>query len=161
MLNLDKVKGAVVTQDGNYYPFGKQQTNDQTHITSENYHNTSFNHDIVPQQWFQDLNYKFTLQDMYFHVIQLSSKGLVIILHDKLPHENDLFIINTPLDLSQEQKQFFKENYSYFQSLIDNKKATFEATAYKENGVPAWYDNIKTLNEFYDKLNIKSNNKTL
>lgn len=52
MLDLESVKGIVITTDGNCYPFGKQQSIDQRVLSSENYHDTAFNKDIVPQKWF-------------------------------------------------------------------------------------------------------------
>lgn len=50
MLDLESVKGIVITQDGQYYPFGKQQSPDQKVLTSDNYHDTTFKKDIVPQK---------------------------------------------------------------------------------------------------------------
>ena len=50
MLDLESVKGIVITQDGQYYPFGKQQSPDQKVLTSDNYHDTTFKKNIIPQK---------------------------------------------------------------------------------------------------------------
>lgn len=50
MLDLESVKGIVITQDGQYYSFGKQQSPDQKVLTSDNYHDTTFKKDIIPQK---------------------------------------------------------------------------------------------------------------
>ena len=155
MLDLESVKGIVITQDGQYYPFGKQQSVDQHILKSENYHDTSFNKDIIPQKWFQDLNYKFTLPNMYYHLIRLSAMGLVFILHDVLPPNNPMYTIYTTSNLTDEQKAFFQTNYPYFQSLSKKENTIFEAMAFNHNGNSVWATSIKDLNEFYELLDIQ------
>ena len=116
-------------------------------IARKNYHDTSFKKDIVPLKWFQDLNYNFTLQDMYTHLIKLSSKGLIFILHDILPDNIAIYIIQTPLELTQKQKQFFEENYSYFQNLFTKENTIFNAMAFQDNK-NVWPQSITNINDF-------------
>ena len=157
MLDLESVKGIVITTDGNYYPFGKQQSIDQRVLSSENYHDTAFNKDIVPQKWFQDLNYHFDIHNMYYHTMKLSSNGLIFIFHDVMPPNNPIYIIEAPINLTYMQKQFFKDYRSYLQELYNKPNTTIEATSYNPDQTTAWRTYIQSLDEFYELMNI---NKT-
>lgn len=161
MLNLEFVKGAVITKEGNYYPFGIQQSKDQKILTPINYHNTSFNKEIVPLEWFQKLNYKFTLPNMYYHLIQLSSMGFIFILHDVLPPNNSFYTIQTTINLTEKQKVFWQHNYSYFQNLFEKENTIFEAMAYNDDGTQAWPQTVKDFNEFYELLSIQKTPKKI
>ena len=157
MLDLEAVKGIVITTDGNYYPFGKQQSINQHILTSDNYHDTAFNKDIVSQKWFQELNYPFDIHNMYYHTMKLSSNGLIFIFHDVMPPNNPIYIIETPINLTDSQKQFFKDYRSYLQELYNKPNTTIEATVYNPDQTTAWRDYIQTLDKFYELMNI---NKT-
>ena len=159
MLDLETVKGIVITKDGNYYPFGKQQSPDQKVLTSDNYHDTAFKKDIVPQKWFQDLNYNFSIQNMYYHTTELSSKGLIFIFHDVIPPNNPIYIIQTTINLTDEQKNFFKENYQYLRELNNKPNTIFEATAYNQDRSSVYRTCVDNLDQFYELLHIKKTYK--
>ncbi len=161
MLDLEAVKGLVITEDGNYYPFGKQQKINQRPLTSDNYHDTAFQKDIIPQKWFQKRNYNFNIHHMYYHTIRLSSEGLIFIFHDIIPPNNPIYIIQTTTSLTNQQKEFFKKYYQYFKELFNKPNTIIEATAYNPNYSLAWHSYIKDLDKFYELLNINKTYKKI
>lgn len=94
---------------------------------------------------------------MYYHTTELSSKGLIFIFHDIIPPNKPIYIIQTTINLTDEQKKFFKENYPYLRELNNKPNTIFEATAYNQDRISAWRTCIDNLDQFYELLHI---NKT-
>lgn len=46
---------------------------------------------------------------MYYHTTELSSKGLIFIFHDVISPNKPIYIIQTTINLSDEQKNFLKK----------------------------------------------------
>ena len=69
----------------------------------------------------------------------------------------DVFVEEEGASATDEQKNFFKENYQYLRELNNKPNTIFEATAYNQDRSSVWRTCVDNLDQFYELLHI---NKT-
>ncbi len=164
-MNIEEVKGIIIDIEGNTHAFGKHKYGNSSTFSEENYHEPSFNNEIVPTKWFQEfiknLNFDYNeyKQDRSIHqqFILLAENGLAIILNGCSSTQNGeyhLYTIQTPTNLSEKQKETLAQNYQKLNNIIEEDNAFFEGIAYDNNG-NEWSDSAYDLDTFYDNMNIE------
>ena len=158
-MELEHVNGIIVWEDGIPHSFGVNKMASPKELTDENYHSTSFLIDIYPKKWFQDTEYPYD-QKLGFgrQLGDLASFGFVTLCNtsSRITDQDDYycFLINAPINISDNAKDYLTSIYEDFKELLERKQAYFQGTAYLENGDYAWKSPAFTLEEFYDKLEI-------
>ena len=70
-----------------------------------------------------------------------------------------MYCIYTPKTLTENQQLLLEENYQGIKELINRKKAYFEATAFDEECEYVWTDLVYNLDDFYNRMNLKTPEK--
>lgn len=157
-MNIEDVKGILIDRDGGLHPFGKNVMAHVKDMSDDNFHESSFKKDVLPTSWFKGLNYDYNGENIFTLIDDLSMIGIVGVLNcSSLTANGEEFIsyaITTPSELSSEQKKVFSDNYEHLKELLDGEDRYFEAEGHDKLGNYCWDDNIYSLDEFYDKLEI-------
>ncbi len=161
MKNIEHVKGILITPNGEKYSFGKHSYESVAKRTDENYHDSAFNNEILPQPWFkklqEELEFEYTSDTIHRQLITMASKGIIVLLNGSSTSqqgEYNVYYIHTPKTLFPAQKEVFEKDYLSFKELIERKNAYFEAAVVDENENYVWNDFIYNLDEFYDRMNL-------
>lgn len=161
MKNIEFVKGILITPDGQKHPFGKQSYESVKNPKKENYHDSAFNNEILPQPWFQklqeELGFEYTTDTLHRQSMTMAAKGIIVMLNGSNPNqygEYNVYCIHTPKKLSSAQKEVLENDYLSFKEVIERKNAYFEADGFDENENYIWNDFVYNLDEFYDRMNL-------
>lgn len=162
-MDLENVLGIVISKDGEMHPFGKFKLAEVSELSEENFHDPSFKNEVVPSQWFQDLesnleNFYDSNQTLRKQIFDMTNyHGLTFLLNaNNLKPDNEPFYcytIQCPFDLSDETRECLENNYDYLKNLIDRQQALFEGEPYLD-GAYIWNESAYNIDDFYDKMGL-------
>lgn len=162
MVDIEFVKGMLITPDGEEHPFGIHSYDDKDKNKDENCHDTAFKNDILPKTWFkrleEELGFQYTSDTVHRQAMIMAAKGVIILINgsDTNSHgeEYNVYCIHTPETITLKQKEKLEDSYAEMKDLLERKHAYFEANAYKEDESYLWQDFVYDLDEFYDRMNL-------
>ena len=163
MLDIEHVKGILIAPDGKQKSFGALLYGTTEDLTEDNYHDVSFNKEILPTTWFQklqqELNFNYNKEDtIHRQVMVMASKGIITILNcssiTSSQGEYNAYCLHCPEQLTTNQKELLENSYTELKTLIEEKDAYFEATGYDTNEDYIWDDFVYDLDDFYDRMNL-------
>ncbi len=159
-MNLEQVNAIMIWEDGIPHSFGENRMAPPSELGDENYHTTSFLMQVYPSEWFQETGYPYqTNQSFGRQMGDLSAYGFTILCNasSKITNQEDYycFMINTPINISENTRNYLSSIYPELKELIETHHAFFQGTAYEENGDYAWATQAFDLDEFYDKLGLQ------
>ena len=159
-MNLEQVNGIIIWEDGIPHSFGENKMLPPSELSDENYHTTSFLRDIYPTSWFQDTLYPYQKNQSFGRQMgDMSAYGFTILCNasSRITNQEDYycFMMNTPVELSDNTREYLTSIYEELNELIEKHQAFFQGTIYEKNGDYALDSPIFTLDEFYEKLNIQ------
>lgn len=163
MLDLENVKGILISPKGEYRSFGVYKKASIDEMIDENYHDSAFKNDILNTPWFkeleEELGFVYDEYNIHRQSIKLASKGIVVMLNGSTYNpdstEYNLYTIQVPQVITQQQEQILSENYIYLKQLIEKTGAYFEGNAYDREENYLWNDIVYDIDTFYDLMNIE------
>lgn len=164
MLEIEKVKGIILSEDGIPHPFGTTKMRPVNELEDDNYHDIAFINDIVHSDWFKSTGYQYDeSSNITAQAIDMCSNGFTIILNgcsvNSLMNETYCYIMYTPSKISDNTKEYLGGIYSEFKNLIEKNDAIFAAEPFENNDY-VFNSECNSITEFYDKLDIPKNSKS-
>lgn len=158
-MDLENVNGILIWKDGIPHSFGVNKMAPHTELGDENYHSTSFMMDIYPTEWFQETGFPYQKEKGFLRQLDtLSAYGFITLCNGSSlivgQEPYYCYFINTPINLSEEAKEYLTSIYDELKGLIEKHQAIFEGTAFDEEGEYVWSSSALGLDEFYDRMNI-------
>ena len=159
MSEIEKVNGIIVYEDGIPHPFGINKIVTTGEYTDENYHDSSFQQEVYSSKWFQETRYPYQLdKTIHAQISGLCSKGFTVILNGSSltarREENNIYSIQTPINITDNTKEYLSSIYEELKELIEQKNALFFGEPYNEEGELVWRDAAYNIDDFYDKMEI-------
>ena len=162
MALIEEIKVIIVAANGEYRTFGVHKMADVSELTDENYHDSSFNNEIVRSEWFKKFNCSYDENlPLRAQIFNLTKHGFSLILNGNSRSsigDTYLYTVQCPYDISDNTKEFFSQIYEEFDELIKKNDALFFGEPYLE-GEYIWDDSAYSIDIFYEKMNINKPTK--
>lgn len=139
-----KELGFIIDKSGKLTTFGKNVDLNNQHQT----HLHSFNEEIAHSDYFKSLNIPLKENEgIYYIAVELCTNGIIILLNLTTNTES-MMLMNSPYELTKEQKDTLKEIENQLNKFEDVTIALTQSEFIKEN------DTFSNVEDYYDYFEI-------
>lgn len=146
--------------DGGEHAFGTMKYAHVSDLDDDNYHDDAFRKDILNTEWFKSLGFDYS-GNINADIAGLAEIGIITLinacsLNPNGTHYNS-YVIAIPENLSDNQRDFLEEEYSYIKSVIDSDQAYLFGEVINDSGEN---NTFYYLDELYDHFDLRRNKST-
>ena len=159
-MDLKRCKGIFIDIDGSEHAFGTMKYAHVSDLDDDNYHDDAFRKDILNTEWFKSLGFDYS-GNINADIAGLAEIGIITLinacsLNPNGTHYNS-YVIAIPENLSDNQRDFLEEEYSYIKSVIDSDQAYLFGEVINDSGEN---NTFYYLDELYDHFDLRRNKGT-